>query len=149
MKKIRVGSVVLLTGVLACSSSSSNKPFTACAIGELHGTWRISYAEQPNGSCGPIPDEMAVIETTAQAMAAQMMAVKGGCTFQAETISPDKCRLDTSFTCPLKAPYQGTSRWAGYLKQTSTTTLEGPLTLDVAGSGGACRSTYEVTYVLE
>jgi hypothetical protein len=149
MKNIGVGSFVLLTGLLACSSPSSSRPFTACAIGELHGTWRVSYAEQPNGNCGPIPDETAVIETTAQAMAAQMMAVKGGCSFQAETISDDKCRLDTSFTCPLKAPYQGSSQWAGYLRQTSATTLEGPLTLDVAGSAGACRSTYDVTYTLE
>ncbi len=148
---MRLNSVVWLVFAGAgCSSTHTDPPFTACTLGtpQFTGTFRVSYLEQ-SGDCGPIPDETVVLAGTPAQMSAQAKTASAGCTYQADTISADKCRVDESFTCPLKAPYKGTQQWAGYLRQTSATTLEGPLTVQLASSAAACRSTYEVIFTGE
>ncbi len=147
MRLIPVAGLVLLAG---CSSSTNATPFTACTLGtpQLTGTFRVSYLEQ-SGDCGPVPDETIVLSGTPAQVSAQVKTASAGCTYQADMISADKCRLDESFTCPLKAPYKGTQQWSGFLRQTSPTTLEGPLTAQLSSTAGACRSTYEVTFTGE
>lgn len=49
MEKIGVA-IALAAMTMACSSDDEEPPFT---LGELRGTWRLSYVEQ-NGTCGPM-----------------------------------------------------------------------------------------------
>jgi hypothetical protein len=141
MKSIGVGLFVLSTGLVACSSSSSSKPFTACTIGSLTGTWRVTYVET-NGTCGKVADETVVLSATTTPGAPGMPT----CMIAAADISADHCRIDLDFTCPLNgAP--GSQRWIGATHQVSATELTSSLTLTVTSPTlGACRSTYAVDW---
>jgi hypothetical protein len=113
---------------------AEEKDELTCALGELTGTWRIQYQEV-NGDCGAIPDETSVFDP----------GTGSGCTRDTRTISADKCRLDTSFSCPT-ADRLGTSAWGLVVRQTSETRLDGTGTVQVSHSTlGTCRSTYTIT----
>ena len=125
----------LVAVVVGCSSSSET--FTDCKIGELRGTWRVSYT-QTNGSCGPVADETAVLTPGKDDPAVAQ------CTAVSNQISPDKCRMETDSTCPLTGE-NATQRWVGVMRQTGPGSLAGSMTLTVQGSV-ACRSTYDVNW---
>lgn len=142
MKTIEVVSFVLLSALLGCSSTTSpGKPFTACTIGSLTGTWRVTYVET-DGNCGKVADETVVLSSAATPGAPGTPA----CTIAANQVSPDHCRIDLDFTCTLNgAP--GTQRWIGATRQVSATELSSSLTLTVTSpSLGSCRSTYAVDW---
>ena len=125
--------------VLGCSSSSSGKPFTACTIGSLTGTWHVTYVET-DGTCGKLAAETVVFTPGKSGSGSDT------CTFDAQQISADHCRMDLDFTCPLTgAP--GTQRWIGATHQVSATELTSSMTLSVASSTlGSCRSTYTLDW---
>lgn len=122
--------------LLGCSSSTDGDGFK-CAIGDLTGTWRVTYAET-NGSCGRINDE-TVVFTPSKAGAGA-----AACTTAAADVAADKCSVQQDFTCPLSG-VAGTQHWVGVVRQTGEGTLGGSLTLSVTGSL-ACRSTYDVRF---
>jgi len=123
--------------VLACSSSTEgDSPPFSCALGELRGTWRLSYAEK-DGTCGPIADETVVLTGEGSAPSA--------CTQDALVISDDKCRMDLSFTCPLSGG-SGSQSWTGATRQVAADRLIGDMTADARMGGASCRSTYEITW---
>lgn len=135
MKKIAVGALILL----GCSSSTeSATPAFQCKIGELDGTWRVTYAET-DGNCGQLAAETVVLKPGATSSSA------AACQTAAQDISADKCRIDLDYTCPL-ATGSGSQHWAGAMHQTAETKLEGSLTVQANGSGLNCRSTYDVTW---
>jgi hypothetical protein len=135
MKQTLTAGLLIAAG---CSSSNSSEPFTACTIGELRGTWRVTYAET-DGTCGKVPSETVVL------MPGNTKAASA-CTFATDRISPDRCRLDLDFTCPLTAPTSGSQHWVGALRQTSPTNLSGSMTLQVTTGAVTCRSTYDIDY---
>lgn len=140
MKNIGMGLFALFTGLLGCSSSSS-EPFTACTIGSLTGTWRVTYVET-DGNCGKLADETVVMSAAASPGAPGTPS----CTFAANEISADHCRADLDFTCPLTG-VAGTQRWVGATRQVSAGELSGSMTLTVTSpSLGPCRSTYAVDW---
>jgi hypothetical protein len=110
-------------------------------MGELTGTWRVSYRET-NGTCGTLADETVVMGSGANDVAAS------ACTFGANQIASDKCSQSLDYTCPLKG-VSGTQQWVGQLRQTAANRLEGPFTVQVQGAPGVCRSTYDVIWALQ
>jgi hypothetical protein len=134
-----IGSL-LAAGIVACSSSSertTEEPAFSCAIGELRGTWRISY-EETDGNCGPVADETAILNPDAD-------PPDTGCTMHSELVSDDKCRMDMDFTCPLAGGVNGEQRWTGTVRHTEDGILSGSMTIQASGSV-SCRSTYAVTW---
>jgi len=129
--------LVLGITVAACSSESSTT-FTDCKIGELTGTWRVTYTET-DGTCGPLPSETASFNPGKQDPAA------ANCTFRTNTISADKCRADQDWTCPTTSG-RGTSRWTGVTTHSTTNTLSSTLTLQLTDPSITCRSTYTVIW---
>jgi hypothetical protein len=123
---------------LAACSDDDDAPAFQCRMGELTGTWRVSYRET-NGSCGPVSEETVVLESQTNQGAA------AACTYGANKPSPDKCTLSLDYTCPLNG-VQGTQQWIGQLRQTAANRLEGSFSVQVQGSPGVCRSTYDVTW---
>jgi hypothetical protein len=126
--------------LVACSSSTTEPPFAGpCHIGELTGTWHVTYAET-DGNCGPVPAETVVLSAS---MTASAMGPK--CTINADQVSADKCRLDSDFTCPLNGAV-GTQRWVGATHQTGPGSLSSSWTVSTTGAV-VCRSTYTLTWV--
>ena len=120
----------------ACSSSTDgDAPSFQCALGELRGTWRLSYRET-NGNCGPIADETVVLTGESSTPAA--------CQQDAVLISEDKCRMDLDFTCP--TANGGSQKWAGGTKQVAADKLIGDMTAEARIGTASCRSTYEITW---
>lgn len=131
----KIAGVAAIVLVLTACASEAPEPYT-CALGNLTGTWRVSYAEQ-NGNCGPLADETAVLS-------AETGGSGGGCRFAANVISSDKCRADQDFTCPL-TDASGSAHWVGVLRHVGRGSLRGSYSLQVAGRL-SCRSTYDVIY---
>ena len=128
--------ILLAVALAACGGSDSGEgsDFT-CAIGELTGAWRLSYVEL-DGSCGPIPDETFI-------------APPGGagdpaCVVDYNSISADKCQLETDVTCPT-LDNLGTQTWVWSIRQTGSGLLEGSATLQLNHTSGICRGTYDMT----
>jgi hypothetical protein len=136
----KIGTVFALFALLsACSSEDDNSAKPAvCSIGELRGTWRISYTET-DGTCGAVADETAVLDPNAEAPAT-------GCEYHSMSVSDDKCRMDMDYTCPLAGGVHGSQRWTGSLHQTDAGRLAGSITAQVTSPAGPCRSTYDVTW---
>lgn len=135
----KIGAAVVVGMMLvACSSESDDAaPAVTCSIGELRGTWRVSYVET-DGNCGQIPDEMAVFSENSQ-------GAPSSCQVDVFDVAADKCRVDMNFTCPLNG-VSGSQQWAGVLKQTADDKIEGTMTAQVDGATADCRSTYAVTW---
>jgi hypothetical protein len=132
-----LGAAALAIGIAACSSSSEGEaPAFKCALGELRGTWRLSYKET-NGDCGPIADETVVLTGGTSAAPA-------ACTQDALVISDDKCRMDLDFTCP--AGNNGSQTWTGATRQVAEDRLIGDMTAQATIGTASCRSTYEITW---
>lgn len=121
--------------LLAVACSSTTEGEVHCAIGELRGTWQITYAEK-DGNCGPLAAETAVLTDQTTGSSA--------CTYATQQVSSDKCRMDMDFTCPLTG-VQGSQHWVGSLRQVADDRLAGSMTLQASG-GVLCRSTYDVTW---
>jgi len=120
--------IVAAVWLASCGGGSHD-----CAIGSLTGTWRLTYA-QTDGNCGPISAETVQAGTPGSP----------SCSIASRQISPDKCRLDTSFTCPT-TDNRGTQSWVAVLHQDSSTQLSGTGTVQVNHPAGTCRSTYNLT----
>lgn len=120
--------------LLLVACSSDDEPFKDCALGELTGTWRVTY-DETNGSCGRLSDETVVLKPGEASSA---------CKYDSQAISADKCRIDLDFTCPL-AP-QGSQRWIGALRHVAADRIEGSMTLQGTDGRLVCRSTYDVTW---
>ncbi len=122
--------VILLLG--GCGSGSN---FTDCKLGQLTGTWRLSYS-QTNGNCGPIADE--TVNTSAP---------PGGgasCTIAARSISADKCHFEADFTCPT-TDNAGTQHWVIVMDQVASNLIDGTGTVQLQHPLGTCRSTYDLS----
>jgi len=131
--------LALVLVLVACGSeeaqTETDPPF-ACALGELTGTWRVTYQEEAGGSCGPLAAETVNMGAPSG----------GGCEYTANDLSPDLCRLDYDFTCPL-SDGQGSQRWIGVTRHVAEGELRGTATLQGQHpEAGTCRSTYAVTY---
>ena len=134
---MKIGSVGLAACVLvACSSTEGSETF-ACSLGSLEGTWRIHY-EETDGNCGEIADETVVQGATDPGA--------DSCTYAASTVSADKCRWDTDFTCPT-TDQRGTQRWTGVMTQTGEEELSGSMTVQLKHPMGTCRGTYRVVWM--
>lgn len=129
-----IASVVVVLS--ACSSSTDgDAPAFKCALGELRGTWRLTYVEKSGGTCGPVAEETVVLTGTTSTPAA--------CQQDAVLISDDKCRMDLDFTCPVQ---NGSQQWAGATRQVAEDKLIGDMTAQVTVGAQSCRSTYEITW---
>jgi len=124
----RLCAVILLLG--GCGSDSGS---TDCALGQLTGTWRVSYS-QINGNCGSIPDE--TVNTSAPGGGAT-------CTIAVRTISPDKCHFESDFTCPT-TDSAGIVHWVLVMDQVASDLIEGTGTAQLQHPVGTCRSTYDL-----
>jgi hypothetical protein len=113
----------------ACSSSTDGDH--RCAIGELRGTWKVTYDEK-NGTCGEVADETVVLSEAASQQA------QSSCVYRAQEVSADKCRLDLDFTCPL-ATGAGSQTWVGALRHTAEDTISGEMTAQFVLDGRTCR----------
>ncbi len=134
---MKLASTIGLLALVAACSSSSQEHFT-CAVGQLTGTWRLSYQET-NGNCGAIADETVVLSPGAA------QAASTGCTFAAQEVSADKCSMAVDFTCPT-ADNAGTQHWVGSMHQVAANRLEGSYTVQLQHPQlGLCRSTYDTT----
>jgi hypothetical protein len=121
---------VAVAFLISCGGGHVN-----CQIGSLTGTWRLVYS-QVDGNCGPIPSETVQAGTVGAA---------SSCVIQNQTISPDHCRIDSTFTCPT-TDGQGTQAWTTVFHQDSDTSLSGTGTVQVNHPTlGTCRSTYNLT----
>lgn len=131
MRKLGAGLVVAVT-LVACSSDPDR--FTDCKLGQLTGTWRVSYTER-DGNCGRIADE------TVSLSAATAAEAQSKCTYAVNTVSADRCQAEQDFTCALTGA-KGTQRWVGTLRHATERTLSGRYTVQVTGDV-TCRGTYE------
>lgn len=127
--------VTFLLALAACSSSSEGEapPFT-CALGELRGTWQLTYVEK-DGTCGPVAAETTVLTGESTAPSA--------CQQDALIISEDKCRMDLDFTCPTN---NGSQTWTGVTRHVAEGRMESTMTASVRVGGASCRSTYDITW---
>ncbi len=131
MRNLGAGLLVAAT-LVACSSEADT--FTDCKLGQLTGTWHVSYTER-DGNCGRIADETVTLSPATAAEA------QSKCTYATNTVSSDRCRADQDFTCPLTGA-QGSQRWVGTLRHVTERSLSGRYTVQVTGDV-TCRSTYE------
>lgn len=129
---VLAGSMLLLSALAACSSSSSS-PCTARA-----GTYSATFSRR-DGTCGYIPEVIFVIggESTTPSR----------CTGRAQS-STDGCDVQYDITCPLNGggtfTERGTSSWS-----TDATSGHGTeqVIINVPDVPGAsCTGTYDVTY---
>jgi hypothetical protein len=128
MKTMIPISLLLALAVIGCGG---DEPFT-CALGNLTGTWRVHYVET-DGNCGPVPD------------ATVMMDSESGCTVESQQVSADKCRKDSTVTCPTTDGL-GTTTNVTVLTQVAADRIEGTTTVQLDHwTLGSCRSTYDVT----
>jgi hypothetical protein len=132
-----VGVVVLVLGAVGCAAESEDEAF-ACELGELTGTWRISYQET-NGSCGRIADTTLVISESLVEEAEE------ACTYASSAISPDRCRIDQDYTC-VTGDGRGSERWVGTMRHSARDTVSGSMTLQLDHAEVFCRSTYAITW---
>lgn len=128
--------------LLACSDDADSAPTPgedfSCAIGSLTGTWRVTYTEV-DGTCGAIAAETVNFSATGS-------NGSDPCTYHAQKVSGDKCRLDFDYTCPT-TDGKGSTRWTGVTKQTGTEKLESDATVQgTHPSAGTCRSTYTMVW---
>jgi hypothetical protein len=129
MKKTIAISLLLVLTMLGCGG---DEPFTDCALGELTGAWRIHYAET-DGNCGSIQDATVMADT------------ESGCTVESQQVSADKCRKDSTVTCPT-VDGLGTTTQVSVFQQVAADRIEGTTTIQLVHSTlGNCRSTYDVT----
>ena len=112
---------------------SSCSDFSDCRIGELTGTWRMSYTER-NGNCGDVADETVNFNS---------LGGGGDCAVYAESISADQCVFETDFECPFDGG-RGTQRWVLHLRQIGEGRISGTGTAQVQHVSGVCRSTYDI-----
>lgn len=137
---MRTGAAAFLIVLsVACSSSNDgDAPPVTCKLGELDGTWQVTYVEK-DGTCGKIADETVVLSPGAAADA------QSKCTYNAQSVSPDKCRIDLDYTCPL-ATGAGSQHWVGALRHVADARVLGSMSVQVVLGGQTCRSTYDVTW---
>jgi hypothetical protein len=122
--------------------SGADEPFRDCTMDRLTGTWRASYRET-NGTCGAIPDETVNLSA---ASSGSSSSSGDACRTLAYGISPNKCRVEQSFTCPTNDD-RGTQSWTMVLQQTSPTSITGTATVQLSHATlGSCRSTYAMTW---
>jgi len=125
----------LILALVSCSDGDEEPPF-ACGLGELQGTWRVTYQEQGDGTCGPVSDLTLNFSSPDE----------GGCVYAMREISRDKCRLDFDFTCTFPDG-KGKIRSVGVTRQPAVDELVGDLTIEAEHPElDYCRSTYKVTY---
>lgn len=135
---MRIGAAALVTtfAMVACSSSTDgDAPSFTCALGELRGTWRLTYSEK-DGTCGPVAAETVVLTGESSTPA--------NCQQDALLLSADKCRMDLDFTC--QAANGGSQRWSGATRQVAEDRLVGDMTAQATIGNQSCRSTYEITW---
>jgi hypothetical protein len=139
---LRACAVFALVAPAVVGCSGADEPFRDCNMDSLSGTWRVSY-RQTNGDCGPISDETVNISA---ASSGSSSSSGGGCRTLAYGISPNKCRVEQSFTCPTN-DNRGTQSWTMVSQQTSPTSVSGTATVQLTHSTlGSCRSTYAMTW---
>jgi hypothetical protein len=134
---MRTGAAAILAfGLFSCSSSTDgDAPAFKCALGELRGTWQLTYVEK-DGTCGPIAAETVVLTGES--------STPSSCKQDAVIVSDDKCRMDLDFTCP--AGNGGTQKWTGATRQVAEDRLVGNMTAQATVGAQSCRSTYEITW---
>lgn len=133
-----IGGVLSFVFILGCEQAMP-QPAVMCNLGSLTGTWRTQY-ERLDGNCGPIPDEVTVVQAPQAGDAGS-----GACTYAAWLLSTDRCRVDADFTCPTNDG-KGTQRWVGVYRQSSASKVGGTFSLQVVHSSiGTCRGTYNAT----
>lgn len=130
----------LFLAFLLAACDQEEPPALVCSLGELTGTWRVTYDEK-NGNCGPIP-----AETVASDAAKPPKPSEDPCTRRLHRVSSDRCRFDFDFTCPT-TDGAGAQRWVGVTKQTAEDRLESDVTVELDHPElGVCRSTYTATW---
>src|SRR5262245_55837616 len=112
MAKLRFA-LLLFAFVPSCASDDDSAPVPGkdfpCHIGELTGTWRITY-EEKDGDCGPIQAETVSLDSSSPG------GTGGSCKFSTDIISDDKCRYDFDYVCPT-TDGKGTVQWTGVTRQ--------------------------------
>lgn len=67
---------------------------TNCDFGKFSGTYTVHFDEQPNGSCGALPDENIIVEQGTS-------PESSGCTTTYENKDAAACTSDVDATCDL------------------------------------------------
>ena len=122
---------------MGCSGSDEGE---ACDLAHREGTYLLVSKERPNGSCGPIVDQVVRVDNVG--------ALPPGCTKDApDDASPDRCEYSRSYTCALTD--------GGAVSFVGTTTehdggdrITGVSTMVVVDANGmfVCTSAYDLTF---
>jgi hypothetical protein len=127
--------VTCLLVASGCNTVPNDENFD-CAVGKLSDTWSFHY-DETSGTCGPISDETGVFEPGTPSAP--------GCKIASQMVASDKCKVDTTFTCPT-ADGQAVQNWTLTLNQVGEDRLTGTGTVQVNHPTlGNCRSTYSIT----
>ncbi len=108
-----------------------------CGLGEITGTWRTSVHEI-NGTCGAIADDTTNFSAP----------MDDNCQTHSSAVSPDLCRMDIDYTCPVtdaRTGDMGTVHWTQVRHHVEERRIEGTGTVRVVVAGRSCQSTYDIT----
>lgn len=116
--------------VAACGGDPEPGVDFECRLGELRGAFRAHYVEQANGSCGPLADEIVILDP----------AGSPDCTVLAQDVSADRCSMSIHGRCATATGDTLDSTWA--MRHVEPARIEGSVSLSLPGT---CFSTYDVT----
>lgn len=131
--------VALFLLAAGCGATNDEDGPVSCDPADRTGAYVIHYTERPNGSCGPMPDEVARIDGGG--------GIADGCTLDApDTWSADQCRLDRSVTC-CEPPVCLSVVASTEQVDASGATISGVTTVTILNdlSQDGCISTYDLT----
>jgi hypothetical protein len=120
-------------------SGGDVSPTEGCDLAHRTGTYVQSFTERAGGNCGPLPDQVGVIEDA--------LALPVGCTLdKPDKASADQCDLTRAFTCPLDGAPGTVSTVAFTSESDGGATLAGLFTLRIYDGDGAlvCLGTYDL-----
>lgn len=117
------------------ATDASSSDAGSCDIDNVTGTFIVTYTRK-TGDCGDLP-------SAEYTLSSDVLWNTPGCTVQKKVTSKDRCESTGSADCVV-----GTSQEhiEGTISETSSSALDGTVSITVTNAQGQCSGTYAIAY---